>query len=105
MRKKKTSFPSNPFPYIINSDGNLYNTFNYNYTRLTPKQKDIISYLKKGAVLILDVSLKKVLVYELKKGLHLITKLSIRMLSSLLRMGYIKVGNLDSGKVFFDLAV
>lgn len=103
MRKKKTSFPSNPFPYIINYDGNLYNTFNY--TRLTPKQKDIISYLKKGAILILDVSLKKVLVYEFKKGLHLITKLSIRMLSSLLRMGYIKVGNLDSGKVFFDLAV
>lgn len=103
MRKKKTSFPSNPFPYIINSDGNLYNTFNY--TRLTPRQKDIISYLKKGAMLILDVALKKVLVYEFKKGLHLITKLSIRMLSSLLRMGYIKVGNLDSGKVFFNLAV
>ncbi|MDI6976569.1 hypothetical protein [Serratia sp. Se-RSBMAAmG] len=99
---KKNSFPANAFPNLTNAEISVEQ---YSFQqKLTPKQKSIINMLKKGARLLFDLKAKRAIVlYEYIDGVKKLTELSVRMLSSLIKQGFLKVYVKENGRVHYQL--
>ncbi len=99
---KKNSFPINAFPNLTNAE---YSVNMYHYkNNLTPKQKIILNMLKKGASLLFDMKAKRAIVLqELIDGVKPLIELSVRMLSALIKQGFIKVQIKDNNRVQYCL--
>ncbi len=99
---KKNSFPINAFPNLTNTN---YSVNIYHYKKsLTPKQKIILNMLKKGASLLFDMKAKRAIVLQqFIDGVKPLIELSVRMLSALVKQGFIKVQIKDNNKVHYCL--
>lgn len=99
---KKNSFPINAFPNITNAEYGI-NMYHYE-NNLTPKQKIILNMLKRGASLLFDMKAKRAIVLqEVIDGVKPLIELSVRMLSALIKQGFIKVQIKDSNRVHYCL--
>lgn len=100
---KKNSFPINAFPNLTNANYSVNSCLHEKY--LTPKQKTILNMLKKGASLLFDTKAKRAIVLQqVIDGVKTLIELSVRMLSALIKQGYIKVQIKDNNRVHYCLS-
>ena len=99
MAEKKAvkNRPEHPFKYLASGYTNPKKQNNLQEYD-TPAQKNILNHLKKGARLIFDIKEKRGLIYNFKKGINAILEVTVKMLSDLIKKGYIKIARKE-GKV------
>lgn len=87
MRTKRP-YPRHAFPELIPTYSNL-TISNHTLQEHSKKTKEIISTLKNGARVLFDMKKGRGFIYRFEQGIKIIMELTTRILSSLVKNGYL----------------
>lgn len=101
MRRQRRSYPQHPFPFITLPDRVSQLEFP-SQVKLSKHQKWLLSLIRQGARVLLDITEKRALLYSFKRGIEHLAQITIRALTTLIKAGLIAPTSRDGRLIHYS---